>query len=99
MFEIAPGLVFIHSGKNIGPAGHADRGRVVVSVKNQSVRRELVHIGSHNILVAIRADRIGALVVGKEEDDVGLPRLRPQRRNAAHDEQTSRRNSMPLNHA
>ena len=78
VLEITTRLVFIHPGEDIRPTRHTNCSCVIVPIKDQSVRRQLVHIRSHNILVAIGAHRVGALVIGEEENDIGPFLLRPK---------------------
>ena len=53
MFKIAPRFVFVHAGKHIGAAGHADRSGVVVFVKNHAIASKLVHVWRFDVLVSV----------------------------------------------
>ena len=70
--EVRAGLVLVHPGEHVGPAGHADRRGVVMTVEGHPVPTDLVHVGRLHFGVAVDADRQGVLIVRKQEDDVGL---------------------------
>ena len=71
MSEIAPRFVFVHAGKYIGAAGHADCSGVVVFIKNHSFASKLVHVWRFDILVSVTTNRQRVLIVGKQEHNVG----------------------------
>lgn len=71
MNEIAARFIFISPREDIRPTSHANRGGDIVPIKDHPVFPKLVHVRSHDILVAITTHRIGALVVSHQVDNIG----------------------------
>ena len=71
MREIATRFVFIHSSHDTGTTRHADSRGIVVMIEGDPQGRQSIHIRRLNIWVSIRTNRIGRLIVGQQEDDIG----------------------------
>ncbi len=74
VFKVTAGFVLVHPRHDICPAGHADRGRIVVIIENHAVRREPVQVRGLGIRVAVAAHGDRGLVIRKQEDQVWASR-------------------------
>ena len=72
MSKVGPRFVLVHPSEDVRAAGHADRGGVVVFLKNRSVAAKLIHVRRLDFWIPVAANRGEALVVGEQKDDVGL---------------------------
>ena len=70
MLKIAPRLVFQHSRHHIGAARHTNRRRVVMAIKGDPICGQLIDVRRLHILIAITAEGIRCLIIGKQKDNV-----------------------------
>ena len=76
--QIASCFIFIHARHHGRARSHTDCGGVVMVVEGDAIGRESIDIRGDHIGVAIATERIGALVVRHQEDDI-----RPVRKGAS----------------
>ena len=74
MVEVAPVAVLVETRHDVDPAGHADRRGVVVVIKGHARLGQAVDMRCLHVLIAVAPQRVARLVVGEEEDNVGLVR-------------------------
>ena len=64
--------MWIHTGKRGRTRGHAGRPRTVGVAKGESFGGKSIHRRRYHVVVAPGADGIKALLVGHDENDIGL---------------------------
>ena len=70
MTKVTTMTIFIKPGHDAGPTRHTDRRRVVVVQEANTLFRELVEIGSDNILIPIAPHSTHGLIIGEQEHDI-----------------------------
>ena len=71
MDEITARFILIHSRENIGPAPHADRGGIVVTIEDHPIFCKPIHIRRFYLGIPITPHRQGVLIIRHQENNVG----------------------------